>query len=99
MDGQPQVILSFEEEGKVASIPYEEYKSNGKYSVILGNLSGSPFVPENWTFEKISGMRGRKFDLVSLIDLDGDGDLDVLTNDENEEDDGLGVIWYENPTK
>lgn len=37
---------------------------------------------------------GTKFDLVRLIDLDGDGDLDVLTC---EETDGLGVIWYENP--
>ncbi len=99
LDGRPQAVLSFEEEGKVASIPYEEYKSNGKYSVILGKFSGSPFVPENWTFEKISGMRGRKFDLVTLIDLDGDGDLDVLTNDENEENDGLGVVWYENMRK
>ncbi|WP_152053884.1 FG-GAP repeat domain-containing protein [Tautonia marina] len=43
----------------------------------------------------ISGAQeGTKFDLVRLIDLDGDGDLDVLTC---EETDGLGVIWYENP--
>lgn len=99
LDGKPEVVLSFEEEGKVASIPYEEYKSNGKYNVILGSFTDKPLVPANWSFEKISGMRGRKFDLVTLIDLDGDGDLDVLTNDENEEGDGLGVIWYENPTK
>jgi hypothetical protein len=53
----------------------------------------------NWDFYKLSGLKGRKFDLVTLIDLDGDGDLDVLTNDENEEGDGLGVVWYENPVK
>lgn len=42
----------------------------------------------------IGGTPGVKFDLVQLIDLDGDGDLDVLTC---EETDNLGVVWYENP--
>jgi hypothetical protein len=42
----------------------------------------------------ISGELGTKFDLVELVDLDGDGDLDVLTCEETE---NLGVIWYENP--
>jgi hypothetical protein len=42
----------------------------------------------------ISGPAGVKFDLVQLLDLDGDGDLDVLTCEETE---NLGVIWYENP--
>ena len=41
----------------------------------------------------ISGPQGTKFDLVRLIDLDGDADLDVLTCEETE---NLGVIWYEN---
>ncbi len=44
----------------------------------------------------ISGPEGVKFDLVQLLDLDGDGDLDVLTC---EETDNLGVIWYENPRR
>jgi hypothetical protein len=44
----------------------------------------------------ISGVPGTKYDLVQLIDLDADGDLDVLTC---EETDNLGVIWYENPAK
>lgn len=44
----------------------------------------------------ISGARGQKFDRLELVDLDGDGDLDVLTT---EELDGLGVIWFENPSK
>ncbi|MBI4663536.1 MAG: VCBS repeat-containing protein [Verrucomicrobia bacterium] len=41
----------------------------------------------------ISGPDGAKFDRLELIDLDGDGDLDVLTTEEAE---ALGVIWYEN---
>jgi hypothetical protein len=98
LDGHADIVLSFEEEGKVASLPYEDYKAQGKYSVIWGYFQDGPFSSA-FNFHKVSGLKGRKFDLVTLIDLDGDGDLDVLTNDENEEGDGLGVIWYENPTK
>jgi hypothetical protein len=47
-----------------------------------------------WTAHRISDLAGTKFDLVQLHDLDGDGDLDVLTCEEKE---GLGVVWYENP--
>ena len=47
-----------------------------------------------WQFHDISGPdEGIKFDRLELIDLDNDGDLDVLTCEER---DGLGVIWYEN---
>jgi hypothetical protein len=46
-----------------------------------------------WTRVDIGGMTGTKFDRIELIDLDQDGDLDVLTCEERE---GLGVIWYEN---
>lgn len=53
-----------------------------------GQLRYEPFA--------ISGSAGVKFDLVQLLDVDGDGDLDVLTC---EETDNLGVIWYENPTR
>jgi hypothetical protein len=36
-----------------------------------------------------------------LIDIDLDGDLDVLICEENfgEESQGLGVVWYENKLK
>jgi len=49
-----------------------------------------------WIARDISGPEGEKFDLVELIDLDGDGDLDVLTTEETA---NLGVIWYENPSR
>lgn len=43
----------------------------------------------------ISGTeQGVKFDRLELLDLDQDGDLDVLTCEERDQ---LGVIWYENP--
>ena len=52
-------------------------------------------------WQKISGFHIAKYDKVELIDLDNDGDLDVLTCEENfgPESRGLGVIWYENPFK
>jgi hypothetical protein len=48
-------------------------------------------IPEK---QGISGAQGEKFDRVELLDLDGDGDLDVLTTEEMQL---FGVIWYENP--
>jgi hypothetical protein len=42
----------------------------------------------------IGGPAGVKYDLIELLDLDADGDLDVITCEER---DNLGVIWYENP--
>ena len=38
-------------------------------------------------------------DRIELLDLDGDGDLDVLTCEERQNKNGLGVIWYENPAR
>ncbi|WP_166831512.1 FG-GAP repeat domain-containing protein [Thalassoroseus pseudoceratinae] len=45
-------------------------------------------------WQPICEPRAYKFDRSELIDLDGDGDLDVLTCEERA---NLGVIWYENP--
>ena len=56
--------------------------------------------PENptWQPHPISGKeKGIKYDRIELLDLDGDGDLDLLTCEEREGGGGLGVIWYENP--
>ena len=50
--------------------------------------------PDGWTFVDIGGPEGVKFDRIELLDLDEDGDLDVLTCEERDQ---LGVIWYENP--
>lgn len=68
-----------------------------------GNKSGVVWLKQTdsakgivWQRNEISGPEGIKFDLIQLIDLDADGDLDVLTCEER---DNLGVIWYENPTR
>ncbi|MBU0617661.1 MAG: VCBS repeat-containing protein [Planctomycetes bacterium] len=55
------------------------------------DLAGLPL----WTAESISDDTGAKFDLIQLLDVDQDGDLDVIATEESS---GLGVVWYENPT-
>ncbi len=49
-----------------------------------------------WRPWDVSGPDGVKHDLVEPLDLDGDGDLDLLTCEETK---NLGVFWYENPAR
>jgi len=56
-------------------------------------------IDGTWLARDISGPEGIKFDLVQLLDIDGDGDLDVLTCEERWQNRGLGLIWYENPAR
>lgn len=65
-----------------------------------GDLEGVVWLERTsggrWKQHHLSGPAGTKFDLIRTLDLDGDGDLDVITCEEKE---NLGVIWYENPHK
>jgi hypothetical protein len=81
LDGDGSLEIVFSTEGA----------NNGKYGIgrIVDPLGDQP------RFTSISGVDGVKHDLVELIDLDGDGDLDLLTCEEVK---NLGVIWYENPS-
>ena len=47
-----------------------------------------------WQRHEISGPPGSKAYPVRISDVDGDTDLDAVTT---EQEDKLGVIWYENP--
>jgi len=47
-----------------------------------------------WMDYDIGGSKGLKYDRIELLDLDGDGDLDLLTCEER---DFNAVLWYENP--
>lgn len=53
----------------------------------------------DWVAHPISAgndPKGLKLDRAELLDLDADGDLDVITTEERS---SFGVIWWENPTK
>ena len=54
--------------------------------------------PKESDFQSVSGLHNAKYDKVELLDMDEDGDLDILICEENygESSEGLGVVWYEN---
>lgn len=87
---------------------------NGRLDIVLSHatanapLSGMVWLSYKnsvfdsvWQRHEISGPNGSKYDRVELLDVDGDGDLDAMTTEENFGKDslGLGAIWYENPTR
>jgi len=93
--------------GRAKGIGVGDIDLNGKADLVFScesatpPLSGvmrmgreGPAEAAKWKAHDISGPEGVKYDLVVLIDLDHDGDLDVLTCEEAR---NLGVIWYENP--
>lgn len=83
LDGKLDLVFSCEH----AQAP----KSGVMWLSYEGSVTGG-----QWRAHDVSGPEGVKYDLIELIDLDGDGDLDILTCEETT---GLGVIWYENPTR
>ncbi len=83
LDGRPDLIFSCEQ----ARSPAE--------GLMWMSCTG-PWTAGQWTAQRLSGVDGVKHDLIELIDLDGDGDLDVMTTEEVH---NLGVIWYENPAR
>ncbi len=62
-------------------------RADGEKRGVLGANVFSEYFP-------ISDASGVKYDRIELLDLDADGDLDLVTCEESA---GLGVIWFENP--
>lgn len=97
LDGKQDIVFTVG--GALKIIPEND---SGVIWVDVGE--GLPGAPE-LTFHDISGAPGGKFDIVVLLDMDGDGDLDVLSSEESDQignyryHEGLGVFWYENPTR
>ena len=81
LDGQEDIVFSCEAARNQSGVRW---------------LSRDTSALGRWRDHEISGTAGTKFDRLELVDLDEDGDLDVLTCEETE---NLGVIWYENPAK
>lgn len=79
-----------------------EWRTETLYADGSQRFRDSPFQPD-WDVFDVRGPEGIKFDLNLLLDVDADGDLDVINSEENDNardgKAGLGVVWYENPTR
>lgn len=78
----------------IISTNTDKYKKEGLIWLDGNRIEG---VKES-DFQTISGVHKAKYDKVELLDIDEDGDLDILICEENygEKSEGLGVVWYEN---
>tara|TARA_R110002095_G_scaffold99107_1_gene87129 strand:+ start:9543 stop:10733 length:1191 start_codon:yes stop_codon:yes gene_type:complete len=86
LDGQPDVVVSCgNADPPKSGMFWMSYSKDGSKGT--------------WQTHEISGPRGIKFDRIELLDLDADGDLDVISCEERDQKKGLGVFWYENPVK
>ena len=83
-------------DGKVDLVFSCEHASPPKSGIVWLRRTQEGFEQSSWQQTELSGPRGIKFDLLQLLDLDEDGDLDVITCEERH---NLGVVWYENPTR
>ena len=70
--------------------------SNTAISQRLGQIEGVWLSTDGNQWSPISETKSVKLDRMECLDLDGDGDLDVMTCEERK---NLGVIWYENPER
>jgi hypothetical protein len=74
-------------DGRADILYSAEMSQGGRSGVVWLSLSDG-------AVHDVSGPEGVKYDLIELLDLDADGDLDVITTEETT---GLGLVWYENP--
>ena len=101
--GKSLQVADINLDGQLDLVVAGEHATDGKIGTFW--LSYNQKVTESrWTATSISGPEGFINDLVELIDLDDDGDLDVVTVEEKGpylkkgyKGKELGVIWYENP--
>jgi lysophospholipase L1-like esterase len=98
--------------GNAKGVAAADIDGDGRRDVVFscggadGDKSGVMWIRnigcDKWSGREIAGPAGIKFDRIELLDLDGDGDSDVLACEERGKNTkgkkgGLGVFWYENP--
>ena len=91
--GKSVRVMDVNRDGRNDLVVSCENAAEGKAGLFWLDAVNGQTHPQ-WEAHAISGPEGVKFDLLQLVDLDGDGYLDGLTCEEREQ---LGVIWYENP--
>ncbi|MGB0582052.1 MAG: FG-GAP repeat domain-containing protein [Limisphaerales bacterium] len=93
-DAKAPAVADFDHDGRM-DIVFTTERAKDKEGVCRLVYEGkNPFG--KWTMKPVSGIDGVKHDLIELLDLDADGDLDIITCEEVR---NFGVIWYENPFK
>ena len=99
--GKGVAVGDIDGDGKLDVVFSCEGAGGDRSGVMWLGYAQSP-LEADWTPREISGPPGIKFDRLELLDVDADGDLDVLACEESQPVDdrrrGLGVFWYENPT-
>jgi hypothetical protein len=83
-DGRPDLVTTYDGAKERIGVIWSKFNSEDR----------------QWQHHNVSGKLGNKYDFSYLLDLDRDGDLDILTSEENNNSStvaGLGVVWYENP--
>ncbi len=97
-NGNPRavVVADVDQDGQ-KDLVLTTWNAENKHGVLWLEYEKGPFDKE-WLPREISGTeKGIKYDRIEMVDLDGDGDSDLLTCEEQQGGDGMGVFWYENP--
>ncbi len=107
-DGKPDLVITCEAaDAPKAGVAWLEHPGAGPtgHHWVMHPVSGpivtsrQPWLQQVLGWPETFGAAGIKFDRVEVTDLDGDGDPDVITTEENQgkKSRGLGVVWYQNP--
>ena len=103
--GKAVKVADIDLDGQLDLAISSEHATDGKIGTYWLSYDQKP-TEKKWSATSISGPEGFINDLIQLTDLDGDGDLDVVTVEEKGpylakgyKGKELGVIWYENPVR